>query len=501
MNLPIELLDLFSKKFSILFSWPSTKKRIWLNRIWIGVLFIIGVLAWGHFFSWGNFSPDFHDWADITAPRFQFLKNAAKTLQFPLHISHPSALNYLTTRYLAIPDSFIAPQFILLRRLNVQTFSLANLFIFYILGFWGTLIVRKRFKLSPAAFTLLFLLFNFNGHIVAHVSVGHETWSGYFLFPFFVLLILDLLDGDHTWRWVGKIALLLFVMFINGSFHQFVWCILFLCLTAIFVPRTFWFAIKGIIFACMASLFKILPPVIQYGNFDNTFFAGYPTVGSLWDALVAVQVPADLTNHQGMTNAFGTWELTLYIGLLGAIFLLIFGVFQWLRRTDDQIDRGLALPLISLTALSLAFVYENFRLLRIPLFDGERVSTRLLSLVFVFVLIIAVHEYQRWLNNCRKTGWLTGGLAIGTGLIAQDLWQFMKLWQIQRAGMLFESKGFASQDWFVANDYTDHTYLLMVAVGFAASVITFVFLSIVIFRERRPIHLNPSSSLKQSCGN
>jgi hypothetical protein len=60
--------------------------------------------GWGHFFSWGNFSPDFHDWADITAPRFQFLKKCSQNFAISMHISHPSALNYLTTRYLAIPD-------------------------------------------------------------------------------------------------------------------------------------------------------------------------------------------------------------------------------------------------------------------------------------------------------------------------------------------------------------------------------------------------------------
>jgi hypothetical protein len=496
MNQPKQFLANIGNTFAVLFSFPERQKSVWLYRLWLAFLFLSGIAAWGYFFSWGNFSVNFHDWASITAPRFEFLKNAASTWQLPLTISDMSTLNYITDRYLAVPDSFISPQFILLRWMNVQVFCLVNLLIFYTVGFWGLLKIKKRFQLSPVAFTLLFYLFNFNGHIVAHTSAGHATWSGYFLFPFFALLIFDLLKGDRTWSWVTKISVLLFIMFINGSFHQFVWCILFLCLTAVLIPATFWQNFRGALFACLASLVKILPPVLMYGQFDNRFISGYPTLWSLWDALVTVHVPADLTVNEGMTSAIGMWELTLFVGLGGALFLIGFGLVHWLRSKDSPIDHRLVLPLAAMTFLTIGLVYSYFRKLHLPLFDGERVSTRMISLVFVFVLILATVQFQQWLNRKTQPGWLYGLIGLGTVLTVHDLWQNFRIWSINQAAALYTEKIFDPQQWFVNNNYNDRGYLLFIAAGALASIGTFALLAYLSRRERKTSQLITASSLE-----
>ena len=81
----------------------------------------------------------------------------------------------------------ISPQVLLLRFLDPATYVLVNIWIFYAIGFLALLLLRRRYHLSLAAFLPMYLLFSFNGHITAHLVVGHLEWVGYFLLPLFCL--------------------------------------------------------------------------------------------------------------------------------------------------------------------------------------------------------------------------------------------------------------------------------------------------------------------------
>lgn len=485
MNIPENIFSNIGVLIQKGFSYPDTKKQKSANRIWLIGLFLLGFAAWGYFFSWGNFTVEFHDWSAITAPRLQFLKNAVSTIQLPLHISDPSTLNYVTDRYLSIPDSFISPQFIFLRWMDIQTFSFVNFLLFYVIGFWGLLKFREKFKLSPVVFTILFLLFNFNGHIVAHLSVGHDTWSGYFLFPWFALLVFKLLEGDHSWKWVAKLSVTLLVMFLQGSFHQFVWAILFLILLGIFIPKTFWWSIRGAFFACLAAMARILPPALLYDKFDNKFLAGYPTIGRLWQSMVEIAIPADLSLNKGLTSAIGVWELSLYVGLAGAIFLIGFGLVRWMHRGESGVNRQLLLPLAALTLLSMGKLYFYFEQLHIPLFTGERVSTRIISLVFTFILIIAAAECQKWLNQRQPIPALYGGVSFGLLLLAHDLWQNLTLWKINSSAEYFIKAPFDPPHWTVNNNINDRGYFFMILAGLLISLVSLGVLAFLTWRENK----------------
>lgn len=68
--------------------------------------------------------------------------------------------------------------------------------------------VFSEVLLSPPSdtFSILFLLFNINGHISAHLSVGHATWTGYFLFSWLLPFILELFSGDEKNKFPLHIA-------------------------------------------------------------------------------------------------------------------------------------------------------------------------------------------------------------------------------------------------------------------------------------------------------
>ena len=112
---------------------------------------------------------------------------------------------------------FLSPQLLLLRWVSASQFPLIQLLLMYTVGFLGLLALQVKFKLSLLTFTILFALYNFNGHILAHLSVGHLTWTSNFWLSWFVWLIFNLLEGKSGWQWVAQLAGLFFVLLLEGG--------------------------------------------------------------------------------------------------------------------------------------------------------------------------------------------------------------------------------------------------------------------------------------------
>jgi hypothetical protein len=407
----------------------------WINWTWLAALYFAGILLWGYFFSWGRFTLTFRDWAHVTGPRLAFTRDALVKGVPPLHISDSYALGEFSDRYLAIPDQILSPQIILLRFLplgSLGRFVVGNVLLQYSLGYAGLLWLRRKFSLSPLSFLILFLLFNFNGHILAHLAIGHATWGGYFLFPWFAILVFQLVEGERGWSWIAKMALLMFAIFLQGSFHQFVWALIFLGLLAVAKRGYLLTAGGGALFAVLLSLVRILPAASLLGRFDNAFFSGYHTLADLWKYMVTIYPTNTKISTAWVPIPLGIWELNLYVGLAGAFFLLYFGVWRWLRAHDTYSGfLSLALPVLGLVVLSIGRIYDLLRLTQIPLLEGERVSTRIISLPFVFILIFAVIHFQVWLDRPHRNLALVY-LILGSAIIISlnDLWQNYRIWRV-----------------------------------------------------------------------
>ncbi|MDP3184082.1 MAG: hypothetical protein Q8M58_02295, partial [Anaerolineales bacterium] len=282
----IAIRDVFSTLGEAFFIPAPGRLSAWFDRLWTTVLYLLGLLHWGYFLNWGKVPFDLHDWTQ-TGAYFSFLRQAALTNQLPLHIG--SALS-TTDRYLGRPDTLISPQAYLLRFLEPGLFTLVNLLILYSLGFVALLLLKKRYSLAAAAFTTLFVLFNFNGHITAHYAVGHSEWIGYYFLPFFVLLILKVSEGEKPgWRWVLLIALTLFAITLQGAFHFFLWCLIFLLAWGVFTPKYLLPVIQAITFSLLLSLFRLLPPVVEFIGGGKGFISGFPTVTDMFAALVTLK--------------------------------------------------------------------------------------------------------------------------------------------------------------------------------------------------------------------
>ena len=464
----------------------SQPPRVHLKRsiAWYAGLFLLGLFVFGNFFEWGGHTLEYHDWANVTGPRFLFLRTAVKSGQLPMNISDPSTLHGWTTRYLAVADAFISPQLVLLYRLSVQRFNLANVWLLYSLGFAGLLALRARLRLSPVAFAALFLMVNFNGHILAHYSVGHATWGGYFLFPWFVWLVLRLMDGEHTWRWTLGMSALLFIIWLQGSFHQFVWLLILLACIGIFVRGAFWAVVRAGIFTLLISAFRILPSTLLYGKASTAFINGYPSLFALWENLVNLPHPINSPYFiQGLGQGVGSWELTTYIGVIGGLFLVYFGLYRGLLRRDSPFFR-LLVPLGIMLLLTMGQIYNLLLTLPIPLLEGERVATRMFSVVLVFGLIFAAERFQRWLDESSPPPLALPASLLGLALVAFELWQDLNIWRISNGSKDFWVE-FNDTKWFVKNNPADTLYYGLVFGGLAITLLTFLVLAFLSWRELR----------------
>lgn len=453
-------------------------------RRWPAVLFLGGLIVWGFFLNWGNIPLNFHDWGEINAPRLAFVQSAVKALALPLHTVDASALRGVTDRFMSLPDVILSPQVILLAVLPVSGFILVDIFLLYAAGCWGLLKLRSRYHLSPAVFTALFLLFNFNGHIVAHLSVGHVTWGGYFLFPWFFEFLARILAGDHSNRLTLKLSGLLFLMFLQGSYHHFVWALLFAGLIALVAWKHFWPIIRALLFGGLFSAVRMLPVALMMGQFDTDFLGGYPLMRYIAAALVLGKTPADSLPFQNFYSALGYWEFDLYTGIAGLL-LIAAGVVLWLvYQVRERKPSPFLLPLMVLPLLSIANRYQILTLLPIPLLSGERVTSRLIILPFVAALIWAAAALSAALAKPAVSTWLRAVVLALLACSGVDLVRHTLQWQVTRAAAAFDAIPLDLTRQVVAN-HADPAYFTSLWAGLAISLVSLIILIVLVRRENR----------------
>ncbi|MBI9044684.1 MAG: hypothetical protein JEZ06_09375 [Anaerolineaceae bacterium] len=511
------------------FDYQEEQKKPWLTRISLLIIYFFGFFLWGKFMDWGNFPVNFEDWSYVTAPRLAFLQDAVRSFQFPLHMPDASALLSQTDRFLSVPDVILSPQIILTGWLGVQEFVLFNVLLLFTIGFLGLLAFRKKFTISLSGFFWVFLLFNFNGHILSHLAIGHAHWAGYFLFPWFMLFIFKFIEGDTSWRWVFSCSLVFFFVFLQGAYHQYVWMLMVLGIIGLVYWRNFLGVLKVLVFANGLSMVRILPAVLLFGDFSEGFLGGYPLKRYMLETMIQMRAPQAGQAYPAFTNPLGYWEFNLYIGVLGVVFVVLFGgliltfrqvlvasvhwsenfqaaekrkrpgkVWHWLSiiqgwflklkiKSKNSNPRwlGLFVPIILMGWFSIRDNFEIVSQFGIPLLSSERVATRFLLLSFLLLLFMAVKEYQWLLDQLRKF-WplqvMLSGLSI---VLAVDLWKHAMLWKVSATAAVFPELELDLSAKVVAN-HSDPLYISLIASGILLSGLTLLFL---IRKMRQEVHL------------
>lgn len=444
---------------------------------WVGIalLFVLGAYLWSYFLNGGAIPLDLHDWAEVTAHRYAFLRNSVTQGVLPLHMPGPWALRNVTDRFMAIPDTNLSPQILLLRFMDVGPFIVWNTVLLYTAGFIGLLLLKRKFRLSFVSFSILYGLFLFNGSIAAHLAVGHANWPAYFLLPYFAYLVVSLWDGMREWTWVLWLSLWMFIVFLQGAFHLYVAALLFLLTLWVFATGRRIAIAKGVLFSVLLSSVRILPPLLELSSFDTGFLSGYTTVTEFLVGLTWIRAPSSgLIFGNSPLNPLGWWEKDFFIGILGTAFLAYFG---WRTLGRDRLPGGLAIPLsVTITmALSIGKLYKAFHVLRIPIFSSQRVATRLISVPLSLIMLLATIAFQRMIN--RNSHYPGGLIALLTGVVlfGYDLWQHMKAWRVANLVGVFPSKALDMAVDQVAN-HPDPPYLATLLAGGTISLISLLFL-------------------------
>lgn len=478
------------------------------SALWNLAWYLIGTLHWCLFLNWGQIPFDRHDWVPSGA-FFSFLRAAILSNQWPLLTD---SVLMRGERYLAQPNALFSPQAYLLRFLDIGPFMLVNLWILFSIGFAGLLWLQKRYRLSPLAFAALFLLFNFNGHITAHIAVGHAEWIGYFLLPFLVGLVLRLVEqekrlqpvppttkntiyrnirlwlsmllgrADGWWGWSLLMALTFLGLFLQGAFHMALWSAFFLLILALARRDVSTYILRALFFSVLVSALRILPAAVEFAPGGVHFMSGFPTSSDLLAALVVLKFPIEA---QGWPwKSLGWWEVDSFVGIVGLAFLLWFGIGQTGKRSEPH--RVLLVPVAALTFLSIGDVYKVITQLPLPLVDSERVTSRFLIVPLVFLMALASIRFQEWLEEKQpwraETFWI---LLTGLILLGQDLYQHSRAWRVERIETLFPSTPARLTSHVMY--YPDPPYFTALLVGLVIMILGLGFLIFQAVRERKTL--------------
>jgi hypothetical protein len=451
------------------------------SLILLAVLFAAGAVHWIMFLHYGDLSFNTHDWGKEFI-YYSLTKQWIATGDVPYHVS---LAFHGTERFLALPEVNLSPQVLLLPLMGVGSFIVVNTLILYTAGFVGCLLIKRRYGLSLVPFTILFLIYNFNGHITAHIGVGHSMWAAYFLLPFYCMFILEIAEGRVTRLTPIKLALTMFVILLHGGFHIFIWCLTFLVLILIFNWTQLRTIIKTAVFTLLLAAFRLVPAAIALLGKKEKFVWSYPTVHDLIDALITIrqQTPERLRPW----GSAGWWEYDVYVGIIGLTLIVVFGVwFRFSKREDLKPFkyRALDLPIFIMSLFSLSYLHAFLTRVPLPLLRSERVATRFVIIPILVLLVISSIRLERLLRGLKRS---VGFIVVAAGGIAIMVLGFVDhsfLWSVGRLERIYASR---------VVDLTipalisrpDMTYKSALWISWGVSLATFCVLLYLAFRMRR----------------
>lgn len=457
---------------------PAPSGRVTLFLVIL--LFAAGACHWILFLHYGDLAFKSHDWGKEFI-YYSLIKQSLGSGQVPYHIS---LAFHGTPRFLALPETNLSPQVLLLAFMGVGKFVLANTLILYSVGFLGCLLLKRRYGLSIVPFAVFFLIFNFNGHITAHLGVGHSMWAGYFFLPLFFLFLLELIEERPKRTSPFKLAFIMFAILLQGGFHIFVWCMTFLILVLIFNWRLLKPVLLSIVSAVLLSAFRLIPAMFALLGKKEKFIWSYPTLRDLFDALITIrqQTPERLRPW----GTAGWWEYDIYIGIIAIAVIVYLGIYLRFSKRQDLEDvrfRVLDMPIFVMGLFSLSYFHAFLTRIPLPLLRSERVATRFIIIPILLLLLFAAIRLERILRGIART---TRFIILAVGTLAVMSLGFVDhsfLWSTARLERIHANR---IVDLTIPRivSQPDALYKGLVWAGAAVTVATAVALVILIYRLR-----------------
>ncbi len=392
------------------------------------ILFLLGIYHWGRLFNWGELSYQTHDWVK-QYKYYTVLKEFVSEGKVPYHVSEKFQT---TDRFFGNPEIDFSPQILSLKFLTVKQYLLYNLLFFYLLGFIGLLLLKRKFNLSLFTFSVLAALFNFNGYITSHFVMGHYMWITYFLFPFFFYLLFNLFEGKNPKRTWILLAVVMFFVYLNAAPHTYVWLMLFLIMFGVFNFSKSKYVLYIVLANISLLFFRIAPNAITYFENLGARPMGYFSAGNLLEALTVFR----FADYLPCGGKYKWWEYDAFIDVTGLAIILFFGVWLSLSKKHKDLKFDLSFlyyPLLALFLFSLSGLYYPITLGgAIPLLNSENVTTRFIIVPLAGLFIISAARMEQYLHLLKKpvhkiTAFLGLGFLIGALFTHSYVWQATKI--------------------------------------------------------------------------
>jgi len=385
--------------FEFLFRSPSETLVSKIgNYLVLAVAYLAGVFHWAWLINYGRIHFKYMDW-EMFFSCYQVIQKALAENSIPYFMPY---FFKGTNQFLAFPSTDLFPTVFLLKFLSVDKFFLFQIIFVYSLGFIGGLWLKKTYQWSLFTFLFFFLIFNFNGHIVSHIAIGHWPWISYFVLSFFLVWVFKLVEGNVSLFHGTWLAWIFFAMLLFGGVHTFVWCLIFLILLCLRQKRYWKPVVIGIGLSLVFSLHRLLPAAITFFDYKHNFLSGFPSVSIFWRALTSVEGEGNVLSLSFGDNSAVWWEMDHYIGIIGLVALVYFGIFLRLKEKNSwgiNDYRILNVPMLVLAILSFGNFYEIFTLFPIPLISVERVSSRFFIVPLLILLVISCIWMQQMFNR------------------------------------------------------------------------------------------------------
>lgn len=434
-----------------------------LNAAALACLFLLGAAHWVLFLGAGHLAFTFHDWRTFYGYHWT-IRQALAEHRVPFHIAQAAGE---AARFLGNPEVDLSPQVLLLPLVPTGVFILLNVLLCYSIGFAGCLLLKRKFSLGLLPFLTFFLIFNLNGFITSHMSVGHLSWLGYFLLPVYLLYLFSWPEGEPGGGNVIGLSLVLTAMLMQGAFHIFTWCFAFLLLTGAVTRRTRALVLVSALTSATA-LFRLAPTLVAFAHSDYHYNGGFHTLTDLVEGLVRLR---DFS-HQPL-GGLGWWEYDFFVGLVGVGFLAYFGV--WLRfRGGEEVQnrrfRAFDWPMAILAVMSLNHFYRVVGMWPVPFVHGERVTSRFLILPLIVLTLAAAVRLQqvlacRHISPAITIGVLAAVLEMGFELVVHStVWRL----SLGEASPMAASSGLDVTGFRIANRF-DPAYVAIVKASYAIS--------------------------------
>lgn len=396
------------------------------SKISIALAYLAGLAYWVLYFIKGKPTFTGHDW--LKEQVFSnLIRDSLNGWQLPWRMStdfyHAGVFELM-----ANPEVSLTPDFLLLSVLPNNTYFLVHWLIFFTVGFIASVLLARKFAFSSLPFLFFVALFNFNGFISSHISEGHIQWAGYFLYPLFFYWLSDIGAERAEVRTSSalKIALLLGVMFMNGSFHVAIWGLMLMALTLLY-RRDLWRPVGLVVlFAGLIGVARLVPAAFYFPA-KTDFVSGYPSIGALLDALTFTYNPENPPKG-GSFGSLTWWEYSYFIGYIGLVFLLV-GAYDYFKNKLRAVPVWWIPAALIMFLFSMGYVYQLIPNSGLPFSTIERVAPRFMVIPFCVLLIVAAVGFTNLEHRYRHYTRLA--LFVSLFPMLGEIFQNARNWRIQ----------------------------------------------------------------------